>query len=120
MSSSETAQKIFDRVMAQMKVKLGAEAFSSWFGRMKLAEHSKGIVRLSVPTAFLRAWINNHYVNTINDLWDGSPLDSRYTFVLRRRAVKPRRLRCRARRRGISTPARTLQSALSARLGRAR
>lgn len=69
MSGSDQAQQIFDRVMAQMKVKLGTEAFSSWFGRMKLAEHSKGIVRLSVPTAFLRAWINNHYVNAINDLW---------------------------------------------------
>lgn len=69
MSGTDQAQQIFDRVMAQMKVKLGTEAFSSWFGRMKLAEHSKGIVRLAVPTAFLRAWINNHYVNTINDLW---------------------------------------------------
>ncbi|MIL09126.1 chromosomal replication initiator protein DnaA, partial [Salmonella enterica subsp. enterica] len=69
MSGADKAQQIFDRVMAQLKVKLGGEAFSSWFGRMQLAEHSKGIVRLSVPTAFLRAWINNHYVNTINDLW---------------------------------------------------
>jgi chromosomal replication initiator protein len=69
MSESDKAQQVFERVMAQLKVKLGGEAFSSWFGRMKLDDHSKGIVRLSVPTAFLRAWINNHYVNTINDLW---------------------------------------------------
>lgn len=59
----------FDRVMAQVKAQLGAEVFNSWFGRMKLDESAVGIVRLSVPTAFLRAWINGHYVELLNDLW---------------------------------------------------
>ena len=36
---------------------------------MKLAESSKGVVRLSVPTAFLRAWINNHYLALLAELW---------------------------------------------------
>src|SRR5690606_6811497 len=58
-----------ERVKAQLKARLGQEVYSSWFGRMKLAEASKGIVRLSVPTAFLRSWINGHYVDLINDIW---------------------------------------------------
>lgn len=60
---------IFDRVRAQLKARLGSEVYSSWFGRMKLAETSKGVVRISVPTAFLRTWINGHYLDLITELW---------------------------------------------------
>ncbi len=67
-SSSDADQK-FERVKAQLKARLGAEVYSSWFGRMKVAEASKGIVRISVPTAFLRSWINGHYLDLIADLW---------------------------------------------------
>ena len=37
----------FERVRTQLTARLGSEVYSSWFGRMKLAEASKGIVRLS-------------------------------------------------------------------------
>ena len=59
----------FERVKAQLKARLGNDVYSSWFGRMKIAETSRGMVRLSVPTAFLRQWINNHYLDLITDLW---------------------------------------------------
>jgi chromosomal replication initiator protein len=36
---------------------------------MKLAEASKGLVRISVPTAFLRSWINSHYLDLVVELW---------------------------------------------------
>ena len=61
--------KTFERVKAQLKARLGSDVYSSWFGRMKLAEASKGVARLSVPTAFLRSWINGHYLDLINELW---------------------------------------------------
>jgi len=60
---------IFDRVRTQLKVQLGSEVYASWFGRMKLDDASKGAVRLSVPTAFLKTWINGHYLDTITSLW---------------------------------------------------
>ncbi len=59
----------FERVRAQLKARLGSEVYSSWFGRMQLAEASKGIVRMSVPTAFLRSWINGHYLDLVAELW---------------------------------------------------
>ena len=59
----------FERVKAQLKARVGHDVYSSWFGRMKLAETSKGLVRLSVPTAFLRSWINGHYLDLIAELW---------------------------------------------------
>ena len=52
-----------------MKAKLGSEVYSSWFGRMKLTEAAKGFVRISVPTAFLKSWINSHYLDLITELW---------------------------------------------------
>lgn len=67
--SHDGSAATFDRVRAQLKARLGTEVYSSWFGRMKLAEASKGIVRISVPTAFLRAWINGHYLDLITQLW---------------------------------------------------
>ena len=69
MTASSEAEQKFDRVKAQLKARLGTEVYSSWFGRMKVAEASKGIVRISVPTAFLRSWINGHYLDLISELW---------------------------------------------------
>src|SRR5690606_10813966 len=68
-ADSSVAAATFERVRAQLKAQLGTEVYSSWFGRMKLAEVSKGLIRISVPTAFLRAWINGHYLDLITDLW---------------------------------------------------
>jgi chromosomal replication initiator protein len=69
MAASSGAEKAFERVKAQLKARLGSEVYSSWFGRMKVAEASKGFVRISVPTAFLRSWINGHYLDLICELW---------------------------------------------------
>ncbi|MDW6026039.1 chromosomal replication initiator protein DnaA [Mesorhizobium sp. BAC0120] len=68
-TASSKPDKTFDRVKAQLKARLGTEVFSSWFACMKLAESSKSVVRLSVPTAFLRSWINGHYIDLIGELW---------------------------------------------------
>lgn len=63
------ANEIFDRLRTHLKVRLGADVFSSWFGRMQVEEASRGLVRLSVPTAFLKSWINGHYIDLITELW---------------------------------------------------
>lgn len=79
-TSAEGAEKVqemnkteayaaFDRVIVKLKSRLGTDVFSSWFGRLKLVEASKSVARLSVPTPFLRAWINNHYLDLITELW---------------------------------------------------
>jgi len=61
--------ELFDRVKTHLKVRLGADVFNSWFGRMQMEEVSRGLVRLSVPTAFLKSWINGHYIDLIGELW---------------------------------------------------
>src|SRR5690606_22051265 len=53
MEAPGAPEVIFERVKAQLKARLGAEVYSNWFGSMMLADCSKSVVRLSVPTAFL-------------------------------------------------------------------
>jgi chromosomal replication initiator protein len=69
MAPSASAERNLERVKAQLKARLGGEVYSSWFERMLLAEASKGVVRISVPTAFLKSWINGHYLDLIAELW---------------------------------------------------
>ncbi|WP_019995962.1 chromosomal replication initiator protein DnaA [Aureimonas ureilytica] len=61
MSPAHGEAEILDRVNARLKAHLGPDVFASWFTRMKLVHAGKGVVQLSVPTAFLRTWINGHY-----------------------------------------------------------
>ncbi|WP_026088190.1 chromosomal replication initiator protein DnaA [Bartonella rattaustraliani] len=67
--SEEEGAAAFTRVMAQVKAQVGIEAYTSWFGRLKLDEYSRNFIKLSVPTAFLRSWINNHYGSLLTNLW---------------------------------------------------
>ncbi len=46
------AEGMFERVRTQLRVRLGSEVYSSWFGRVALEEASKSVVRLSVPPWF--------------------------------------------------------------------
>jgi chromosomal replication initiator protein len=86
-----SAEETFERVRAQIKARLGGEVYSSWFGRMKLDEHSKGLVRLSVPTAFLRAWINGHYLDLITELWKAEESDTLKVEIVVRSATRASR-----------------------------
>ena len=57
------------RIKAQLKAKLGAEVFDSWFGRLNLESVSGGVALHSVPTAFLKNWHYSHYREMLLELW---------------------------------------------------
>jgi len=59
----------FDRIQQRLRAKLGADVYNSWFGRLKLESATRSVARMSVPTAFLRSWINSHYINDLMALW---------------------------------------------------
>ncbi len=91
MAASSDAEQKFERVKTQLKARLGAEVYSSWFGRMKVAEASRGIVRISVPTAFLRSWINGHYLDLIAELWKREDPEILKIEIVVRTATRPAR-----------------------------
>ena len=59
----------WERVLAQLKARLGPEAFASWFGRCRLEMVSKSQLTISVPTTFLKSWIRTHYSDLLLELW---------------------------------------------------
>ncbi len=58
----------FERCCTALKAHVGGDVYASWFGRLKLHSCDKGVVRFSVPTAFLKSWINNHYLDLITEI----------------------------------------------------
>lgn len=62
-------QRCFVRVKEKLRARVGQEAFNSWFNRVELDDATPSIVRLSVPTLFLRSWINEHYQDVLTDYW---------------------------------------------------
>lgn len=81
----------FERVKSQLRARLGADVYASWFGRMKLDEASRSVVRLSVPTAFLRSWINAHYLGMISEVWSAEIPGLLRVEIVVRTAMRPSR-----------------------------
>ena len=59
MSNGE--QESWSRVKERLRAEVGDDVYSSWFARMDLEAIEEGAVRLSVPTRFLKSWIQSHY-----------------------------------------------------------
>ncbi|HEX9170954.1 MAG TPA: chromosomal replication initiator protein DnaA [Roseiarcus sp.] len=54
------------RCCARLRAEVGDDVFNSWFGRLALVSVGSGQARLSVPTRFLKSWIDTHYVGHIS------------------------------------------------------
>lgn len=53
------------RICRRLRAELGDDVFSSWFGRLELDDLSEANAYLSVPTKFLKSWIQSHYAEKI-------------------------------------------------------
>nr|WP_272211959.1 DnaA/Hda family protein [Marinicella sp. W31]MDC2877850.1 DnaA/Hda family protein [Marinicella sp. W31] len=64
-----TDNLFFERFCTALKAHVGTDVYASWFGRLKLhPSSSKSVLRFSVPTAFLKSWINNHYLDLLAEI----------------------------------------------------
>jgi chromosomal replication initiator protein len=88
MTALAGANGVFERVKVQLKARLGSDVYSSWFARMKLTDASRGVVRLSVPTAFLKSWINGHYLDLLTEIWRAEDPDLLKVDVIVRNATR--------------------------------
>ena len=79
---------LFERVSARLKAQVGPDVFASWFGRLKLHSISKSVVRLSVPTTFLKSWINNRYLDLITSLFQQEDAEILKVEILVRTATR--------------------------------
>jgi chromosomal replication initiator protein len=67
----------WQRIAQRLKVELGDDLYNSWFGRMNAEDLSSGQLTVSVPTRFLRSWIENHYLSKLHKVSESEfgPLD---------------------------------------------
>lgn len=78
------------RVKKKLRDELGDDVFTSWFARVDLEEHQDGTVRLSVPTRFLKQWIQNNYNDRLMGLWQRECDNVHRIELTVRGAIRPR------------------------------
>ncbi len=79
---------LFERVSARLKAQVGPDVYASWFARLKLHSVSKSVVRLTVPTTFLKSWINNRYLDLITSLFQAEDSEILKVEILVRTATR--------------------------------
>ena len=62
-------QESWSRVRSRLRAELGEDVYTSWFARMDLEAIDEATVRLSVPTRFLKSWIQGHYAERVLACW---------------------------------------------------
>ncbi len=58
-------QDAWERVRRRLRAELGEDVFSSWFGRLEIAGIVEGVAYLTVPTRFLKSWLEAHYTERL-------------------------------------------------------
>jgi chromosomal replication initiator protein len=53
------------RMAQRLKAEIGDDLFTSWFGRMEIEARQDKKLLVSVPTRFLKSWIENHYLQKL-------------------------------------------------------
>jgi chromosomal replication initiator protein len=66
MSEGPAPALSWDRVQRRLRAELGEDVFASWFKCLELAGVSGDQLQLSVPTKFLKNWIQQHYLERIS------------------------------------------------------
>ncbi len=77
------ARDAWDRVRRRLRAEVGEEVYSSWFPRIELDGFHDGYVRLSVPTRFLKTWIQQHYIERLVALWQEEASADRVELIVR-------------------------------------
>jgi chromosomal replication initiator protein len=68
-AAAEPSAEQWMRVKQRLRTELGEDVFSSWFARVELSSADELTVNLSVPTRFLKSWIQSHYQDKLMALW---------------------------------------------------
>lgn len=55
----------WERVRQRLRAELGDAVYNSWFTRLELDRVESDALHLSVPTKFLKSWVQSHYASRI-------------------------------------------------------
>ncbi len=85
MSLSDKEQ--WARVQARLRAIVGEDNFKNWFGAMEHDAISDDVVRLSLPTRFLKSWVQSHYADKLLACWKAEMPSIRRIDLVHRSAV---------------------------------
>lgn len=86
----DNEQNHWNRVKGRLRTNVGEDVYTSWFARMDLEHIQDGSVHLSVPTKFLKSWIQAHYAERVLSCWQAElPEVSRVDLTVRSAVRSP-------------------------------
>ena len=89
-SMDHTDQESWTRVKGRLRAELGEDVYSSWFARVDLEGLEDDTVRMSVPTRFLKSWIQSHYTERVLSCWQAEQATiSRIELTVRSGILRP-------------------------------
>ena len=62
-------EEAWARVRGRLRAEVGEAAFRSWLKPLALLAARDGLVRMAVPTRFMRDWVQSNYAARIRELW---------------------------------------------------
>jgi chromosomal replication initiator protein len=79
----------WSRVKDRLRAEVGDDVYASWFARMELDGSEGDTVKLSVPTRFLKSWIQSHYAERVLACWQAEqPNFSRVELTVRSAVIR--------------------------------
>lgn len=72
----------WQRITSSLHAQFGDAIYRSWLKPLQFSGVCDDRVQLSVPTRFMREWINTHYINTVVELWSVEPATEGYTLEI--------------------------------------
>jgi len=83
-------KQTWTRVRERLRAEVGDDIYLSWFARMELESSEGETVKLSVPTRFLKSWIQSHYAEKVLTCWQSeNPGYSRIELIVRSSMLRP-------------------------------
>jgi chromosomal replication initiator protein len=87
-------QQTWTRVRERLRAEVGDDVYLSWFARMELESSEGETVKLSVPTRFLKSWIQSHYAEKVLTCWQSeNPGFARIELIVRSTMLRPAALK---------------------------
>ncbi len=89
MQMTSMDQERWLRVKDRLRIEVGEDIYMSWFARMELDAVETETIKLSVPTRFLKSWIQSHYAERLLGCWQSEqPTTTRIELTVRSAAIR--------------------------------
>ncbi len=83
------SEEAWAAICRRLRAELGDAIFGSWFVRLELEALSEGTAHLSVPTKFLKSWIQAHYAEKLLEVIGSEFADVKHIVISVRSSSRP-------------------------------